>query len=229
MKIITTSIIVVLISTFSFGQLTSSVDILVGLDQSYRSINDGGSATELARNDFEIPKLNYHIGLNYNKLIVSKLNFKTGLRFVSMGYKTEKRDLLFPTGEVSSIQFVYDYLFLEIPLGIRYQFVDETVFSPYLELGFSPTIYLTNRAAQIQDGEERIYERIPLMKDFNTFQLSANVAAGVNYSHSAETDFFLQFNYRSHLSNLVTGDLMEKLNAYGIELGLRRSMAREKA
>lgn len=227
MKVIITSFLLIA-PLFSFAQISSSVDILAGLNQSYRVLDDGGSSTELVRNDSEIPKLNFHVGVNFNKLIVSKLHFKSGIRFLSLGYKTRKRDLVFPTGEFTTIQFVYDYLFLEMPLALRYEFVEEAVFVPFVEAGFSPSLYLTNRAAQIQDGFDRVYERVPLMSDFNTFHLSANVAAGVNYNTSSETTLFFQLNYKRHISNLIKGDFKERLTAYGIEFGLRRSISKDK-
>jgi len=225
MKIIVT-IFLFFISFNLFAQNTSTADIHIGLNQSYRFIDDGGSETENVRNDLEIPKLNFHIGVNFNRLITSQLYVKSGLRFVSMGYKTEKRDLIFPTGDFTTIQFVYNYLFLEIPLGLRYEFVENTVFIPYIEAGFAPTIYATNTVARVQDGDERIYERIPSMRDFSTFHLSANVAAGVNYNTSTETTLFFQLNYKRHLTNLIEGDFKERLTAYGIEFGLRRSISK---
>ena len=225
----TATTILLFTTLISFSQLNSSMDILAGLNLSYRSIDDNGSSVENRRNDLEISKLNYHIGFNYNRFLTSRLYIKSGLRLASMGYKTKQIELVFPIGGQTNVQFIYDYLFLEIPLNLRFEFVENKTVVPFLEAGVSPSFYATNRAAQIQDGEERVYERIPLTADFRSFHLSANVAAGINYFTSSETSLFLQLNYKRHLTNLIDEDFKEKLFSYGIEIGLRRSLSNQRA
>ncbi len=208
----------------SFGQLSSSIDVLAGFNQSFRVYTNDFTPSEMARNESEIPKFNYHLGVNYNKQLASLLHFKTGVRFVSMGYKTMENDLVFGDGGATTIQFLYDYLFLEIPINLRFEFVEEKKLTPYIEAGLSPNVYLTNRAIQIQNGERRIYERMPSAVDFEKFHLSVNVAAGINYYSDTETALFFQVHYNRHLTNLVNNGGVEYQLAYGLEIGVRRSI-----
>lgn len=218
------SFIFLLSSIISFGQYSSSVDLLAGLNQSYRIYENEFTASEMTRNESEIPKFNYHIGVNYNKQISSLLHFKTGLRFVSMGYKTTQRELTFADGSPSTIQFIYDYLFFEIPINLRLEFPKERSIVPYFEAGLAPNFYVSNRAVQVQDGERRVYERMPSATDFRIFHLSANVAVGLNYYSNSDTCIFLQAHYKRHISNLVDTGGFEYQFAYGVEFGVRRSL-----
>lgn len=214
------------VGNISFGQIKSSVDVLGGINVSFRIIDDNGSAVEMVRNETETPKSNYHLGFNFNLRIASKLNLKTGLRLASLGYKTQERVLTFSTGEMTRIQFFYDYLFLEIPVTLRYEFSNDNTLKPFVEMGISPTYYATNRVVKIQDEEEETtYERNPSNTGFKTFHLTGNVAVGLNYYLSEETCLFFQFNYKHHLTNLVNTDFKEHLWSYGGELGIRRSIS----
>ncbi|MCB0652842.1 MAG: outer membrane beta-barrel protein, partial [Saprospiraceae bacterium] len=141
-----------LIPVLSFCQFNSSIDLAVGLDYSYRNLST--SETDEIHNTIieirkqERAKTGLRFGFNYNKRLAKKLVFKTGLRYASKGYKSEKKGGLryeseYATGVyvldpslVHEYQYVYNYWFLELPLAVRFE-LSKKKFSPYIETGLS--------------------------------------------------------------------------------------------
>lgn len=208
------------------GQMKSSIDILGGFSSTFRNIDGNGSNTEIVRNDTEIKKGNFHLGFNYNQLLTKKLYLKTGIRYLSLGYQTKPRTLTFADMTTSDIYFTYDYLFIEVPINLRYEFLDQKTMVPFIELGFSPMYFFSNKQVTFQDGEDRVSMRRPITTDFNKLIFAFNANIGVNYFLSDGTCLYLQGLLRYNLTNLVTDvDFKELLYGIGVELGVRRALS----
>jgi len=87
--------------------------------------------TEQVRNELEESKGNLHVGFNYNRLVSKRLHFKTGARYLSMGYKTKDQILALPGLSDIIVSFTYDYQFIEIPLNLRYDLVENKDLVPF--------------------------------------------------------------------------------------------------
>ena len=229
MKRLITCLSILLSTTTLIGQMGSSIDILGGFSSTFRSIDGNGSNTELVRNDTELNKGNIHVGFNYNKRIGEKMHFKTGVRYMSMGYKTKERTLTF--GDMmttTNLYFTYDYQFIEVPLNIRYELGGQKKIVPYVELGVSPMYLFGNVQVLYQDGEQDTRTRNP-SADFNKLHVALNANVGINYVLSGGgTALFLQGIFRYDLINLVDSEnFKEFLYGYGLEIGARRSISLE--
>lgn len=216
------------ISTFIFAQNSASLDLIVGVENNYRTAvvgnpNDNGG------------QFGYRFGINYNKQLAKKFYLKTGLRAINISYQTEKIALLWGseieagiaagTGPIldptlpHEIQFFYNNWFLEIPLIGRFEFSDSR-WSPFVEAGISPNMYLNSTVREETDLGERTYEG----NTSNKFQLVASVSFGVNYLLNDNLQFFGQPVFRYHLSKLGNSSLNEHLYNVGMEVGVRKRL-----
>lgn len=238
MKIKIAFILFLLVPLVSFGQLNSSIDFITGIEYSYRSLNMDPDSSSLPfniidlRNNRESGKANWRIGINYNKRLSNRFYLKTGLRLASVGYKGEKQtDLRWPS-EIGpwgyqydpslphEMQLIYDYWFLEIPLAGRYVFLDKK-FSPFIEVGISPSYYLTTKTKTITDiGNSTSFSRGG-NSPFTNLHLVGVLSLGSNFTVNEKMQLFGQATYRRHLSKLVNASIKEYLYNIGMELGLR--------
>ena len=212
-----------------FAQLNASIDIVGGISSTFRTIDGGGNNTEVVRNDLELNKSNLHVGFNFNLLVTNKVHFKTGIRYLSLGYKTRNQSLDFPGMPSINIFFTYDYQFIEVPLVLRYELVEQKTFSPFFELGLTPMYLFGNKQVQYQGDDIRVTMRRPISSEFNALHLALNGNVGMNYFlPGGGTGIFIQGLFRYDLTNLTDSDnFKEFLYGYGLEIGVRRSVASE--
>jgi hypothetical protein len=223
------------------GQIQSSISGLAGMDYTYRLLRNS-STTPIVKDIFtdrqkeESGTFNYRIGINYNRRLSEKLWLETGLRLSSIGYNGPRRTGLIWGSELNpttgvftpdptlphQIQFNYDYIFLEIPVGIRYLLASKNKWKPYFIIGLSPNVYLTTRTHTITD----IYNK----KDFyasseiKKITFSANIGFGFDYNLSEKYQIFAQPSFRYHFTNLSDGPIKEYLYNAGVELGFRKNL-----
>jgi len=223
---------------FSFSQMNSTIDIIAGVDYSYRSLKLTSDATIPIdiiglRNSREIGKFNWRFGFNYNKKLSNKFFLKTGIRLAISGIKGEKQtDLRWPS-EISSsgyeydpslpheLQLIHNYWFLEIPLAVRYEFTDKK-FAPFIEAGISPSYYLTTKTTQINEFETTTITQRAEANQFVNLHLVGVISFGANYAINEKMQLFGQAVYRRHLTKRVDALISEYLYNYGIEFGARR-------
>jgi len=239
MKIQSIIAILICLPLVIYGQHHSSVDFIVGIDYSYRSLSLTPQANlpidiTASRNSRETAKKNWRIGFNYNKRLSNKLFIKSGVRLASVGYKGEKlEDLRWPseiTNEgympdpslPSELQQFYDFWFLEIPIIARYEF-NAKQFAPFLEIGISPSIYLTSRTKSVTNlSTDVTYRRGDNVNDYSNIHLVGTAAVGANYNLSARYQVFGQATFRRHFTSLVNNTSIDEfLYNGGIEFGVR--------
>ena len=121
------------------------------------------------------------------------------------------------------IQLTHNYWFLEIPLALRFEFTNKK-FSPFIESGISPSVYLTTRTTSVTDiGTDVTYQKNGT-SDFTSMHLVGMVSIGTNFTVNEKFQLFGQATYRYHLTKLADAPIEEHLYNYGIEIGVRRSI-----
>lgn len=216
----------------AFSQRNTSIDFITGIDYSYRSLS-GNSIIEEIRSG-ETGKMNWRVGFNYNKRISEHLYIKAGLRFASVGYHGENRNLRFGNEQdgtgtwipdpslATELQVTYDYWFIEIPVVGRYEFNNRKI-SPFVEFGIAPSYYLTTRIHQVTNLEQETnFQRGFGNSDYNKIHVVGVLAIGLNYTPNENFQFFAQPTFRYHFSTLVNTPLKEHLYNIGLELGARK-------
>ena len=122
-----------------------------------------------------------------------------------------------------SLQLSRDYWFIEIPVAARFEFSNKK-FSPFIELGVSPSVYLTTRTKTVTDiGTDVTYQKGGTA-DYNNMHLVGFTSFGVNYSLNDKFQLFGQGIYRYHFTKLVDAPISEHLYNYGLEVGVRRRL-----
>ncbi len=245
MKLLFTGLSFLLLPLFCMCQINTSLDFIAGVDLGYRNLrvsnddpNSGGMLVSRSRNNNEIGNLNLRFGFNFNKRISNQIVFKTGVRFASVGYKRKKKDdLIFgseiidqfndpsiPPTPLGSIQFFYNYLFLEVPLIGRYEF-NQKKFSPFVELGIAPSLYLKSRNKVVYNGDTEMLDGDEDLYDYSKIHFVGVLAFGGNYRINEGLQLFAQPTFRYHLTRLVKDvPIKEHLWNIGLELGLRKRL-----
>ena len=230
--------LILFIPLFGFSQLNSTIDFVSGVHYSYRNITTSSEDAMVIRimenrDDKESGKLNWQIGLNYNRRIAKKIFLKTGLRLSTIGYKGEKINIKWASeydnmGQwtpdpnlMHELQIVHDYWFAEIPIIGRFEFTDKKL-TPFFELGVSPSIYLTRKVKSIKDIGTDVRFENNTITNFNHLHFVGIISFGANYSINEKLQIFGQPILRYHLTKLGDAPIEEYLFQYGIEIGLRR-------
>lgn len=239
MKLNSVLILLFIIPTLSFGQFKQSVDLIGGLDYSYRNLttrNDASLSTLVnSIDEAEIGKLNYRFGLNYNYRIKNKFLLRTGIRFTSVGYQTKESNLrqayMIAMVEVDPsvrLKSLVDYHFLEIPIVGRWEW-EKTRWTPFFELGVIPSIFLQTRIKAVVPLDNEIQTIIQTGNDFienpNKFHLVGFLSFGVNYHLSDQLQLFGQPAFRYHFMSVsADGVFGIHLLSTGLEVGLRKKL-----
>lgn len=216
------------------AQTNTSIDLVGGIDISYRTLSQNGNDfanTEIidGRNDEEDSDVAFRFGFNYNKRLTQKVIFKTGIRYMSEGYTRYKSfdGTSWPSGDPVNngfSEFKYNYRFIEIPLMARIE-LNQNKLSPYIEFGFSPSVYINTR--QVNDnsltGKSTDTYRDPnTSSEMNKLQFVGVVAFGANYQLNESIQLFGQPTFRYHFTKLAATPVREHLFNYGIEFGARK-------
>ena len=223
-------------TSLMYAQHNSSIDFVGSLDYSFRFFNYSGDDDLWAsfaedRNVKEEVKSNWRYGLNYNKRLKNNLFLKTGLRLGSVVYNehvTSIVDIDNQEGPVTvelhrDLQFIYNYIFIEIPVMARWEW-NANNWSPYIEAGLSPHIYLTNRERQIVDIENEVYWSRNGDGNIHNFQFVASLSFGLNYQLNHNLQIFAQPVGRYHITSLGKGPVKERLWSVGLEVGVRKGL-----
>ena len=226
----------------AFGQSNSSIDLITGVEYSYRTLSTSSSDAIIngimeRRDDEETGKLNWRAGFNYNRRISSRLFLKTGARLASVGYKGEKKTGIRWGSEHDGnggwsgpdpnlpheIQLIDDYWFIEIPIAGRFEF-DGKKLAPFIEAGGAPSIYMGTRTKTVTDIGADVNFEIGKALGFNQWHLVGYLSFGANYDIGQRLQLFGQPIFRYHFTKLADASIAEYLYNVGMEVGVRRRM-----
>ncbi|MGD1846111.1 MAG: hypothetical protein ACFB10_12025 [Salibacteraceae bacterium] len=220
-----------LLSCIGWSQSNQSLDFIGSIDYGYRALrtpDTDESFSQLVKNrdSYEIGKVNWRVGFNFNQRLGSKLFFKTGLRLANGGYGTKELTTATTTLPNASLpnkyKINYNYWFAEIPLALRFE-INQKKFSPFIEAGVAPSVYLVNRNRIFRNGEastefvdqEAIY-------GFNRLHWVGTLSFGANYNLNEKFQFFGQPTFRYHFTKVADAPIREYHYNFGLELGVRK-------
>lgn len=222
-----------------FAQSNSKIELLGSLDYSYRHHANSGIVQSVRSS--EIPKFNFHFNINYNQQLRKKLWLKIGLGFASMGYKTKNKEIIgrvdeqgnydpyFSSGEF--LQTKYNYHFLEIPIALRYEFLQNKI-KPFVEIGLTSKYYLQSTTKFFKNGD-RVGSAKNRNEGINQIQFAPTFGFGLSYEVNEKWELVAQPNFTYHLSqinkesadlSLSNGLVKEHLWSAGLGVGLRMKL-----
>ncbi len=217
------------------AQSRSTIDIITGIDYSYRILNDKNvtptfgytfrmlnarsntieSASAKYRDSIEIPDIGFRGGFNINFRLGKNLFFKSGLRYISNGYKSVKVNdptLPFEPEYKASIRFI------EVPTGLRYVFYRRKI-ACFAELGFATSYVLNYKLKTVTDVDTK--SEVIKSADMLDLHFNGIISAGAQTDLNEDIIFFMQPIFRYDLSLLSNAPVREHLYTAGIECGLR--------
>lgn len=241
MKLRLITSLIIFFPIIAFCQMNSSFDFMIGVDNTYRKLSTSSenvafSSLMETRNKEENSRVNWRVGLNYNKRISHKIVLKTGLRFAWLGYNGAKRtDIRWPSehdgmGSWSpdpslphELQINNEHWFIEIPLIVRYEWAEKKLI-PFVELGVSPYYYLKTRIVSISDIGTEVSSIKGSTSNINKVHLAGSLSLGLSYSIMETIQVFGQGIFRYHLTQLNDDLIEERLNNVGFEIGIRKRL-----
>ena len=187
-KITLLATFIILIATSnSYSQFASSVSI--GLEGGV-SMSNAHLWPNRAQESFY--KVGYLVGMIYDVNYTSNVTFRTGLRYLTKGYRTNLPDTL--GGYQNEITLYY----LEAPVVVKYNFPGKSL-TPYLMGGGYFGLNLSANAVLTDgpDNKERFIDSA-----MNIFDCGLIMGAGLDIKISKKTDFFIQAAYELGLNDI---------------------------
>lgn len=216
----------ILLPFFAFGQISSTLGVMGGIDYTYRFLNKPPF-------DNNLGTYNFTTGLNFERQISKAYWIQIGARYSTLGHQVIIKGLMWGSEHDGmggykfdptlnhSYQYITNYTFLELPLGIKYAFINNSKWIPYIFASFSTNIYLFTKKTTITDfTNETETEKTPMINGIN---FSSNIGFGEDYSIGKMFILFVQSSFHYHFTKLASGPNGEYLYSYGIELGIRKA------
>ncbi|HOY06641.1 MAG TPA: hypothetical protein PLO67_14635 [Saprospiraceae bacterium] len=198
------------------AQTRASVDVLFSPDYSWLKT-------------LETIQIAGRFGINVNVKLTERLHLKTGMRLARAGYTTGKSGLRYESEYATGTwvpdpslphraEFIHHYLLLEWPVMGRLEW-NRRKWSPFMEIGMSPVLFLSGRTTQITDFETKTIKEN--LVGVSTFQLAGNLAFGYNYQVNQKIQVFGQPTFRYLLTKLKKAQAGHHLYSIGLEMGCR--------
>lgn len=212
----------------SYNKLSNSLDLVIGADFGYRTINMDPAFGEFLfqqenRAKLERPQANYRIGLNYIQGLSSSWALKTGIRYATAGFNissveafdiSQDINLIDKNFSVLGSDYKYNYRFIEIPVGLRYVF-NKSFCDPFIEFGIATNIYQHTQI--FQDGNRELTKK----ESINKFNYFGYLSLGGDFEINDRLRGFTQLMGRYQFNKLRKGPLEERAVSLGLETGLR--------
>ena len=226
---------------FAAAQSNSSVDIMLSPDVTYRTRQYEtpeiyGFTTKLI-DSVEKPQLSYHVGVNFNRRLTSKIHFKTGVQIAKLSYTILNTNITWgnqnnngnfqPSADPEGLVSVRSLTYVNVPIAVRYEFSDKKI-APFVELGFVPMYSVANNVKTVDRNGADVFDK-PL-SNFTNFAVMLHWSLGLNYRINDEWQAFFQPTIRYELtqsnsfSYAFFGSFKEHNYSIGSEFGLRMSL-----
>ena len=214
--------------------------VVVSPDYCFRTLNnnDGSSSSAIIidlRNKMEEPVFGFTTGLNVYYQIAKRVGIESGVHYSRQGYQLKTNDLNFGdpidpryggvydssgTGLPSSVKFIDNYNYLEIPFRAIFTFWEKRI--RFVASGGITTDILLNASETIvlkyKDGDVK-RKKQDLLPDFNTLNLTATVSAGVEYRLNSKLFFRFEPTFRYGLLEINDYPITAFLWRGGLALG----------
>lgn len=173
------------------------------------------------RNEEEVPKFGFTIGLNFRYHLNTKFIFETGLLYADKGFQTKETTILWvnPSSELptkSKTEFQFRYL--EIPVGLNYV-INSSRVRYYISAGAIVSRFLAKRTILKLEYANGNSSKIGSTQElgYDKFNLSVAVGFGLTYQLSKRFSFDIEPVYRQGITS-ITGD--KNAGEYLYTLGL---------
>ncbi len=184
----------------------------------------------------EMPKLGYTVTASYEHKFHAKASVFSGLSFISNGYQSQKRDILFssppPTtgfgAGYTAYRYRYSFYQIGIPVGVNY-FIPIKKIKLFFSAGVSVNYLINVRYTGIlyaTDGNDRVSKRDDDKKYYKDFNFSAFASVGIEAKIAPKYNLRIFPNVSYNLTNVMDNAITYKayLDATNIGVGVYRQL-----
>lgn len=199
-------------------------------DICYRTLvnSDGSQSSEMIktfRDTIEAPKFGFTAGLNANYQFKNNWSIEAGIHYSNKGFQTQKRHIYYvdPNQPVPDpiyhMKFVDNFHCIDIPLKLNYTRGSQ-------KLRFIGSVGLTSNILVQHKQDMLIYypdrtekQDSPNQFDYNTFNVSPTVSAGIDYQIKQGGSLRIEPSFRYNIFNFIDAPLSGRLYSIGLNLG----------
>ena len=239
-----TLFLAVLLCTGLLTAQRAAIDVAVagGLTYRARSTPDRADRNLTSiRNDRETTVLNGYAGVHYALSVGPKTFLRTGLRLTGFGSATDVSTLRWgsqhgggggfdptidPGDPNAPTRRRTDHFFADVPLLLRRTLGGGVGWTPYVETGLLPGIYLTTRTLLENETEKKVTYRDDTEDGMRRLHLGGALALGLSRSLGERYVLFVQPVFRYQLTALAPARVRERPFSGSLEAGVRRALRR---
>jgi len=237
MKSSSTFILFFFLPLLLIGQSRSSFDLMLGFDRSHRFNEELDRQTRENPAFYERSSNEQHIrgwrlGFNYSQLLFEDVKIKLGVRLMRGGFSSGEINDFFTQEQQDGLdgwiveppltdryEKIYNFYYLELPVGLRYEYEFTRKFQPYIEAGMGPAILIGSQVREVSN----IQIKKSQLEDLQTVQFVGYISPGFNRIINDVSMIFIQPIMRVHATTLQKDSVQkDHLYSVGIELGWRK-------
>jgi opacity protein-like surface antigen len=210
----------------------TSVGVMISPEFSYRTLNFSSSNQWVAdrRDSKEMGNFGFTTGIQTHFRFGNRLSLETGLSYANKSLKTKSEELTWtsddpdlPTGS----RTIYRYKYLAIPAIVSYRFFDTGKISWFAAAGISANVFLAKKTKVVTtypDGDSDSHASSK-QTGYSKFNLSATLAAGMDYRFSKRFTFRAEPFFQRSLTSIVSDkEAKEYLFSFGVSTGVQYSL-----
>jgi len=174
------------------------------------------------RNQNEIPKFGYQLGISGLRRISNKGSIELGISYLNIGYNTRKLDCIWTAPQSSYPEYIkikQSFKFVGLSLMYKHLIIDNN-FNLFFSLGGSINELLSRKTMVLEYvGSERSKHASSIRTGFSETYLNGLISLGTKFIVSKNISFIVEPTYSRGLTSVLLGsNSNEYLNHYHIKL-----------
>jgi hypothetical protein len=185
------------------------------IDRTYRSLKADGADESLKENfdTLETSDLGFSIQFACHYKLTERIDITSGLGFARRGVRID-------TLTIADTKDLIDrFSFVEIPLGIRYSFLEKEKYTFHLGAGVFAS-YLLKHNGRFQELRRETEYTYSNTDDYNKTGVGAFGTLGFAVDLNERFALLVDASYRQSLTQISEGTLSRKLNAAGLGISI---------
>ena len=200
-------------------------------DYSFRTLknSDGSASSDIviqSRNNSEIYKLGFTMGLNVRFDCSQSIGFETGIQFSNNGYKTKTRYLFYDPGPPVqtlplTVMTLYSFQYVGIPVKAIFSFGKRKAHF-ISSIGFMTNLLLNEIEINNYSYNNGTTDKKTVSRpnEFKKIDVSPMISGGIDYSINVNTHILIEPTFRYGIIKIKDAPVSEKLWNAGLNVGI---------
>ena len=195
------------------------IGLTLSPDIGFRTLqnNDGSSSSDLvieSRNQFEVPKISYTMGVNARINFTQKFGLETGIHYSNKGYGLNYEGFVFE-GDITwgeCLSYRYNYHYIDVPIKANFTFGNKKL-KFIAGAGLTANFFLHETI--VQSYQDQTHKQSSEANN-NSFNLSPTVSFGIDYQISDKLHLRLEPTFKYQALKLIDAPVTGHLYTTGI-------------